>query len=96
MRDTDDDDVAADRNKIELRKEIQRAKPRKEIILALSRQTFKGQRNDVLSEAADVCVASLLTEYPELNKEYVVNAALVVQLPLLLIIPFNATAGTGN
>ena len=55
MHDTDDDDIAADRNKHELRKEIQRDKPRKEIVLALSRQTFQGQRNAVLSEAADVC-----------------------------------------
>ena len=85
MRDTDDDGVAADRNKNELRKEIQRDKPRKEIVLALSRQTFQGRRSAVLSEAADVCVASLLTEYPEFNKAYVVNATSLVQLPLVLL-----------
>jgi hypothetical protein len=68
LRDTDDDDVAAERNQNELRKELQRDKPRKEIVLALSRQTFQGRRNAVLSEAADVSVASLLIEYPELSR----------------------------
>lgn len=66
MRDTDDDEVAVERNHAELTKELRRDKPRKEIILSLSRQTFQSRRSNVLSEAADVSVTSLLVDYPEL------------------------------
>ena len=50
-----------------------RDKPRKEIVLSLSRQTFLGRRSSVLSPAEDVCVWSLLSEYSELKKPYVVS-----------------------
>ena len=73
MRDTADDDVAAQRNREELAKELHKDKPRKEIVLALSRQSFHERRNSVLSDAADICVASLLTDYPEFKKAYVVS-----------------------
>ena len=66
VRDTDDDEVAVERNHAELTKELRRDKPRKEIILSLSRQTFQSRRSNVLSEAADVSVTSLLVDYPEL------------------------------
>ena len=55
MRITDDDDVAISRNREELKKELQRERPKKEIILSLSRQTFCARRAEVLSEASDVC-----------------------------------------
>lgn len=48
--------MATYRNREELRKELQRERPKKEIILSLSRQTFY----------------SLLTEFPEFWKPYVV------------------------
>ena len=72
VRDTEDDDVAFQRNSLELSKELQRDKPRKEVILSLTRQTYPVRRASVLSDAADVCVQSLLSEYPELKKPYVV------------------------
>lgn len=73
VKDTDDDDVALQRNREELTKELRRDKPRKEIVLSLSRQTFLGRRSSVLSPAEDVCVWSLLSEYSELKKPYVVR-----------------------
>lgn len=72
MRDTDDDDVAVQRNHDELTKELKRDKPRKEIVLSLVRQTFQVRRTDVLSDADDISVTSLLTDYPEFCKYYVV------------------------
>ena len=75
MRITDDDDVAISRNREELKKELQRERPKKEIILSLSRQTFCARRAEVLSEASDVCVSSLLSEFPEFRKPYVVITA---------------------
>lgn len=72
VRDTDDDDVAVQRNRDELTKELKRDKPRKEIVLSLARQTFQGRRTGVLSDADDVSVTSLLTDYPEFCKYYVV------------------------
>ena len=73
VKDTEDDDVAFERNRGELTKELGRDKPRKEIVLSLSRQTFLGRRSSVLSPAEDVCVWSLLSEYSELKKPYVVS-----------------------
>ena len=73
VRSTEDDDVATYRNREELKKELQRERPRKEIILSLARQTYPSRRASVLSEADDVCVSSLLSEFPELQKPYVVS-----------------------
>lgn len=73
MRDTEDDDVASQKNHEALGKELQKDRPRKEIVLSLARQTYPGRRASVLSDADDVCVASLLTEYQELRKPYVVS-----------------------
>lgn len=64
--------MAIARNRDELKKELQRERPKKDIVLALSRQTFFNRRAEVLSEATDVCVSSLLSEFPELWKPYVV------------------------
>ena len=76
VRSTDDDDIAAERNREELKKELQRERPKKEVILSLSRQTFFTRRAEVLSEATDVCVSSLLHEFPELWKPFVVRVCM--------------------
>ena len=73
MRSTEDDDIATYRNREELKKELQRERPRKEIILSLARQTYPSRRESVLSEADDVCVSSLLSDFPEFRKPYVVS-----------------------
>ena len=72
MRDTADDDIALKRNHEELTKELHRDKPRKEIVLALARNTFQGRRTSILSETDDISIASLLTDYHELRTPYVV------------------------
>ena len=73
VRDTEDDDVASHKNHEALIKELQKDKPKKEIVLSLARQTYPGRRASVLSDAEDVCVTSLLSEYQEFGKPYVVN-----------------------
>ena len=73
VRGAEDDDVAIQRNRRELNKELQREKPKKEIILSLARQTYYSRRASVLSEADDVCATSLLCEFPEFRKPYVVS-----------------------
>lgn len=73
VRDTEDDDIATQRNRQELKKELQREKPKKEIILSLARQTYASRRASVLSEDDDVCAASLLSEFQEFRKPYVVS-----------------------
>ena len=40
VRNADDDDVAISRNREELKKELQRERPKKEIVLALSSNIF--------------------------------------------------------
>ena len=54
------------RNRDELTKELKREKPKKDIVLALSR------RAEILADSLDVCVSSLLLDFPELWKPYVV------------------------
>lgn len=73
MRNTEDDEVTMYRNQEELKKEVQKDKPRKDIVLALARQTYPSHRASVLSEAEDICVTSLVCEYQELRKPYVVS-----------------------
>ena len=72
VRNTNDDDVAYHRNRDELTKEMRREKPKKDVVLTLSRQTFLPRRADILSDSVDVCVSSLLSDFPELWKPYVV------------------------
>ena len=73
VRNLESDDVAYEKNSKELTKELQRSKPRKDAVLSLTRQTFPVRRACVLSNAEDVCVQSLLRDYPELMKPYVVS-----------------------
>ena len=61
------------RNREELTKELKREKPKKDVVLTLSRQTFFPRRADILSDSLDVCASSLLSEFPELWKPYVVS-----------------------
>ena len=57
-----------------MKKEVSKAKPRKEVVLALARQTFPERRSSVLSEAEDVSATSLLMDYPEFYQPYVVSS----------------------
>lgn len=72
MKDTGDDDVSVQRNTQQLAKELDKEKPRKEIVLTLARHTYTARRANILSESADITASSLLTQYNELKKSYVV------------------------
>lgn len=74
VKSTGDDDVAYRKNRDELKKEVCKAKQRKEVILALARETFPERRSSVLSESEDVSATSLLMDYPEFYKPYVVSS----------------------
>ena len=77
---TESDDAAYQQNSEALSKELQRGKPRKDVVLSLTRQTFPVRRACVLSNAEDVSVQSLLCDYPELKKGYVVGCQVVTVL----------------
>ena len=73
LRDVGEDDIANQRNKQQLERELEKDRPRKETILQLSRQTFGNRRLDILGESSDVSASSILTKYNELQKSYVVR-----------------------
>ena len=73
VRDTEDDDIAFQRNADELKKELKREKPKKEIVMSLSRQTYNHCISSVLSSDEVVCASSLIADYPEFKKPYVVS-----------------------
>ena len=68
MRDFGDDDIARERNVQEL-KELDKDKPRKEIVLSLTSQTYSARHTIILSKS-DVSVHSLLQQA---KKPYVVS-----------------------
>ena len=73
LRDTDDDDIATTRNLQKLHKELKEARPKKEVVLALDRETFIIRRESVLADHESVTASGLLEEYTELTKGYVVS-----------------------
>lgn len=73
MKHVGDDEVSVSRNTQLLHKELEKDKPRKEIVLSLARQTYFSRRAQVLSEAEEVSASGLLLQYKELKKPYVVG-----------------------
>ena len=73
LRETDNDDVAAARNLQKLHKELMEARPKKEVVLALARETFFTRRESVLADHESLTAWELLKEYPELTKGYVIS-----------------------
>ena len=73
VRSATDDDMVRQKNREELNKEVQKEKPKKEVLLVLSRHTFSERRALVVSESDDVSATSLLREFPEFYKPYVVS-----------------------
>lgn len=72
LRETDND-VAAARNLQKLHKELMEARPKKEVVLALARETFFTRRESLLADHESLTASELLKEYPELTKGYVVS-----------------------
>ena len=68
-----DDDVTIQRNYEKLQKELAEKNPKKEIVLALARQTFSYRRKYVLSEDNSISATQLLVKFRELGKLYVVS-----------------------
>ena len=78
LKDTgdEDDEITIQRNYDKLQKELAEKNPKKEIVLALARQTFSFQRRCVLSDNTSVLASQLLDKFGELNKVYVVSETL--------------------
>ena len=81
IRDLGDDDVSVERNVEQLKKELEKCKPRKEIVLTLARHTYCACRAVILSEN-DVSVHGLVLQFKELTKPYVVCVAISFGLSL--------------
>ena len=73
VRDTGDDDIAVQRNTQLLIKEVQKDRPRKEVVCSLAHQTYSSRRQKILSSSDPMGVAHLLQEYPFLKKTYIVG-----------------------
>ena len=71
MKDTGDDDIAVQRNNQLLIKELQKDRPRKEVVCSLARQTYSTRRQNILS-SEEATVAHLTQEFPFLKKPYIV------------------------
>lgn len=68
VKDTGDDDTTTDRSKLLLKKELDKERPRKDVVLMLARQTYLYRRATVLSEL-DTSVTQLLEVFVELKRE---------------------------
>ena len=83
MPDSDNDTVSNERNLIALKKEMEKEKPRKDVILSLLHQTFQIRRDEILSDRNEVSVSSILSSYKALSLPYAVS-----KLQLLALSPF--------
>ena len=81
--DSDNDTVSNERNLIALKKEMEKEKPRKDVILSLLHQTFQIRRDEILSDRNEVSVSSILSSYKALSLPYAVS-----KLQLLALSPF--------
>lgn len=72
LQDTGDDEVTLMRNNNLIEKELDKERPRKEILLSLVRQTYSARRQKILTESEEATATALLNEFPVLKKIYVV------------------------
>ena len=76
LKDDINDDISIERHFNQLKKELDKERPKKEVVLSLARQTCHSRRAAILSESTDVTATSLLEQFKELNKAYVVSIIL--------------------
>lgn len=76
-------DITVQSNLQLMNKEMQKDKPRKDVILSLARQTYSSRRQSILSRSNDLSVVLLLQEYCILKKTYVVNAVCIIHCDLV-------------
>lgn len=73
LRDTEDDEITFVRNINLIEKELDKERPRKEVLLSLVRQTYGARRQQILSESEETTATALLQEFPVLKKIYIVR-----------------------
>ena len=69
--DTCDDDTALERSKQFIAKELEKERPRKDVVLTLARQTYMDRWAAILSEC-DTSASQFIEDFKELKKPYVV------------------------
>ena len=72
IKDTGDDSITVQRNIQLLIKEVQKDRPRNEVVCSLAWQTFTSRRQKILSAGVEMNVHCLITDYPFLKKTYIV------------------------
>ena len=72
LRDTGDDDITVQRNLQLLIKEVQKDRPRKEIVCSLARQTYSSRRQKIISTSEEMSISFILQQYPFFKKTYIV------------------------
>ena len=68
LRETGDDEITAQL----LIKEVQKDRPRKEVVCSLARQTYSTRRQKIISTSDEISISLILQEYPFLKKTYIV------------------------
>ena len=72
LRDTGDDEITMQRNFQLLIKEVQKDRPRKEVVCSLARQTYNARRQKIISTSDEMSISHILQEFPFLKKTYIV------------------------
>lgn len=68
------DAASTERNMIALQREMQKERPRKDVILSLLSQTFETRRDEILSDGSNVTVTSIISTHKALTFPYAVCA----------------------
>lgn len=66
------DAASNERNMNALKKEMDREKPRKDVVLSLLKQTFSTRRDEIVSDCSDVTVTSIISIHKALTLPYAV------------------------
>ena len=79
------DDASNQRNITALQREMEKERPRKDVVLSLLNQTFATRREEIVSDSADVTLTSILTKYKALTLPYAVCTCIcmIVQCGLI-------------
>lgn len=68
----DNDDASTQRNVNALKKEMERERPRKDVVLSLLTQTFAARREEIVSDGSDITVTSIISVHKALTLPYAV------------------------
>ena len=73
LMDTGDDEITVKCNCELLIKEVQKDRPRKEVVCVLARQIYYIRRQKIISTTDEMSISHILQEYPFLKKIYIVG-----------------------